>query len=93
MNNYVGKRGHAARKHMVRAQKVFRLVLKAFGLLLGLVLISLVLGELGRILGIGWFSKRLQDIHFALQLRFLDAFGLVITPLVGGFDLGDHRLI
>jgi len=42
--------------------------------------------------GIG-FVRRIRERDLGVEHRRLDALGLIVTPLIGGFDLTNHRFV
>ena len=72
---------------------VFGFFLESLGCFLKLIFVLLIFKQLVSIGFRGSLAERVENIHFALQLRFLDALGLEMAPLVGGFDLRNHRFV
>ena len=64
-----------------------------FRLLFDFFLLGFVLFRFGFVLGRWLFAEAGENIHFAAQDARFNAFGLVEGPLIGAFDLRDHRFV
>jgi len=81
--------GHAPRKNFVlmKIRPGFRLFVLRFRFdFFLLFFVTIAFGRVG-------FAGRGRKRNFRVEHRSFDALGLVITPLIGRFDLAHHRFI
>ena len=84
------KHGHTARQNMVRVQEMLGFRSEFLSFFLDLLLVMRILRRFALVRRGGRPSESVEKFHFAFQLRFFDALGLEIAPLVRRFDLAGH---